>query len=703
MFNNLILTLSNQRHLRAIQQSLLLNMPIMVIGSFAAVFINLPLTEYQNLMNSLLGANWKLLGTSIYSASFGIISLLLAGTISYLLAEHQEGFHPLVASITAISCLTILIQPESTQGFLGLPAHWLGIFGIFFSIIVTLLVTEIFFFIRSLELIKLEAFFDNHDPLIAQSLTNIIPFGITLAIFAIIKYISLAYGIVDICQPFYNLIKSLFTVGDSSLFAVLKYYFVVQILWFFGIHGQNVLSSVLDDLYKVAAQQNLLTYSTGGQPTEIITNVFITTFATIGGTGSTLCLILAILFTYRQGIPYRLAQISVLPAIFNVSEILIFGLPIALNPIFLLPFILTPLVLLCVAYLATLIGLVPITNNIIHWTTPPLLSGYLATNSFSGILLQCVNLGIGFAIYLPFVKISKRQKQQELEKSLTYLSELASVPKNMYSTNLISRGDNAGKLARLLAHDLKEAMEQKTLYLEYQPQVYQGKTVTGVEALLRWNHYSLGKIPPSLVIMLAEETGLIHSLGGWVLATACQQLATWKKAGLEDVVMSVNISVKQLTKDKILEDVAKSIATSGINPYELELEITESIALDNNHYTQKRLQTLTTLGVKIAIDDFGMGHSSLSYIKNFPINTLKIDQSLSRDITYNLHSRKMVTSIIEMCASLNLKVIVEYIDKIEQQLLLDELGDVHCQGYLYSPSLSPDRALSYIQNMNNKK
>ena len=146
MFNNLILTLSNQRHLRAIQQSLLLNMPIMVIGSFAAVFINLPLTEYQNLMNSLLGANWKLLGTSIYSASFGIISLLLAGTISYLLAEHQEGFHPLVASITAISCLTILIQPESTQGFLGLPAHWLGIFGIFFSIIVTLLVTEIFFY-----------------------------------------------------------------------------------------------------------------------------------------------------------------------------------------------------------------------------------------------------------------------------------------------------------------------------------------------------------------------------------------------------------------------------------------------------------------------------------------------------------------------------------------------------------------------------
>lgn len=703
MFNNLILKFATQRHLQAVHQSLLLNMPIMVIGSFAAVFINLPLPEYQNAMSSILGTQWKLLGTSVYSASFGIISLLLAGTISYLLAEQKKDFHPLVASMTAVSCLAILIQPESTQGFLGLPAHWLGIFGIFFSIIVTIMVTELFFFIRSLEFIKLEAFFDNHDPLIAQSLTNIIPFGLTLSVFAIIKYITVVYGITDICQPFYNLIKSIFTVGDSSLFSVLKYYFAVQILWFLGIHGQNVLSSVLDDLYTIGAQQNFLTYSAGGQPSEIITNVFINTFATIGGTGSTLCLLLAILCTYKQGIPYRLAQISLLPALFNISEILIFGLPIALNPIFLLPFVLTPLVMLCVAYIATSIGLVPITHNIIHWTTPPLLSGYLATNSFNGVILQCVNIAIGFAIYLPFVKISQKQKQQDLEKSLEFLFELSSMPKGTNANTLITRSDNAGKLARLLAHDLKEAVEQKTLYLEYQPQIYQGKTVTGVEALLRWNHYSLGKIPPALVIMLAEETGLIHSLGSWVLATACQQLATWKKAGLEDIVMSVNISVKQLTKDKILEDVKKSITNSGINPCELELEITESIALDNNHYTQKRLHALTKLGVKIAIDDFGMGHSSLSYIKNFPINTLKIDQSLSRDITYNLHSRKMVTSIIAMCASLDLKIIVEFVDKIEQQLLLDELGDVHCQGYLYSPSLNPTKALAYIQNMNNKQ
>jgi diguanylate cyclase (GGDEF)-like protein len=242
-----------------------------------------------------------------------------------------------------------------------------------------------------------------------------------------------------------------------------------------------------------------------------------------------------------------------------------------------------------------------------------------------------------------------------------------------------------------LENSMRRGLERDEFILHYQPQfcAETGK-FTGVEALVRWRHPELGMVPPLDFISIAEDTGLIVPLGEWILRTACEQNAAWQRTGFMPFRVGVNLSLRQFQDSDFVETVSRILTESGLEPQYLELELTESLLMDNAELTIETLHRLRSLGIKISIDDFGSGYSSLSYLKNLPIDVLKIDQTFVRDLTTDANDIAIVKTIITLAHNLRLKTIAEGVETEEQSTILSNLGCDELQGYLFSKPLATD-------------
>lgn len=248
---------------------------------------------------------------------------------------------------------------------------------------------------------------------------------------------------------------------------------------------------------------------------------------------------------------------------------------------------------------------------------------------------------------------------------------------------------NEKALERLqLETDLRKAIDRNELLLHYQPQVdlHTGRVV-GAEALIRWAHPTLGMVPPSRFIGLAEETGLIVPIGDWVIREACRQNKAWQDAGLPTLRVAVNLSARQFAEDDLVSFITTVLDETGLYPHSLEIELTESMVITDVKRTIGILKQLKAFGLQISIDDFGTGYSSLSSLKRFPIDVLKIDQSFVQDITVDPDSAAIVTAIISLGHSMNLKLIAEGVETAEQLAYLRERGCDLIQGYFFSRPL----------------
>ncbi|HYD97312.1 MAG TPA: EAL domain-containing protein [Noviherbaspirillum sp.] len=233
--------------------------------------------------------------------------------------------------------------------------------------------------------------------------------------------------------------------------------------------------------------------------------------------------------------------------------------------------------------------------------------------------------------------------------------------------------------------DLRNALERGEFVLHYQPQIdlRTGSTI-GMEALIRWQHPTLGMVPPLRFISLAEETGLIVPIGQWVLRTACTQAVAWQNAGLGKLRVAVNLSARQFAEQDLVSSIAGVLASTGLAPHLLELELTESLVMTDVDRAIGILRDLKQLGVLLSLDDFGTGHSSLSYLKRLPIDALKIDQSFVRDITHTADDAAIVASIISLAHNLRRHVIAEGVETHEQLAYLQRHGCNEMQGYYFS-------------------
>jgi len=260
---------------------------------------------------------------------------------------------------------------------------------------------------------------------------------------------------------------------------------------------------------------------------------------------------------------------------------------------------------------------------------------------------------------------------------------------------------NAQVVERLtLESSLRRALEKEELFLVYQPQmdIATGR-ITGVEALLRWQHPDLGLVPPDKFIRIAENSGLIVPIGEWVLRTACSQARRWQDEGLPAVTIAINVSAIQFRQDGFCELIRRVLHETGLAPQYLELELTESLLLSNADVVSSVVQELKAMGLTLAIDDFGTGYSSFSYLRQFRVSKLKIDRSFIRDVAANPNDAAITTAIISMAKSLNLKVIAEGVEDEAQMSFLRTHQCDEIQGYYFSKPVSPEEAAAKLKGV----
>ena len=278
----------------------------------------------------------------------------------------------------------------------------------------------------------------------------------------------------------------------------------------------------------------------------------------------------------------------------------------------------------------------------------------------------------------------------------------------MYRSKAMGRGtysffctDMTEEVAARLSMEasLRHALERNEFVIHYQPKAdLRTGVVTGVEALIRWNRPEEGMVAPDRFISMLEETGLILPVGAWVIRTACAELASWDRLGLPPLTLAVNLSTRQFRLHYLSQLVADTLLETGIAPHRLELELTESLLMEDNEASRGVLASLAKMGVRIAIDDFGTGHSSLSYLKRLRINTIKIDRSFVRDIPGDPEDSAIATAIVALGQSLQLKVVAEGVETSEQAEFLRKLGCDEAQGYLLSRPLPPAQLITWLDN-----
>ncbi len=245
----------------------------------------------------------------------------------------------------------------------------------------------------------------------------------------------------------------------------------------------------------------------------------------------------------------------------------------------------------------------------------------------------------------------------------------------------------------VLANSLYKALNRNELVLHYQPQVdLKTGQIIGIEALIRWQHPVLGLLPPNQFVPVAEETGLIDSIGEWVLETACAQNRAWQLAGLPPVRIAVNLSARQFQQQNFVKKIVYVLAKTGLDPHYLDLEITESFAMQNVDFTISVLQALQEMGIQISMDDFGTGYSSLAALQQFPLHILKIDQVFINNSTTNAKGAALVKAIVALGHGLNLKVVAEGVETAEQFEFLRAIKCDGIQGYFFSRPLPAEAA-----------
>ena len=305
-----------------------------------------------------------------------------------------------------------------------------------------------------------------------------------------------------------------------------------------------------------------------------------------------------------------------------------------------------------------------------------------------------VTASIGISIY-PKDGKDEQSLMKNADIAMYFAKEEGKNNYQFYSKDIQSQSNERFSIET----NLRRALERNELSLEYQAKVdFKTGMITGVEALLRWQNPSLGSVTPTQFIPVAEETGLIVPIGRWVMKTACAQNVAWQRQGLPPVCMAVNLSLRQLMDDNLLEDIKAALDDSGMAPNLLELEITESMVMHNPARLIEVLTNIKKLGVRLAIDDFGTGYSSLAQIKNFPIDTLKVDRSFIRNLPQDSENKAITEAIITMGKTLSLTVVAEGVETQEQEdFLRDHICD-EMQGFYFSKPIAPDKFADLLRN-----
>jgi PTS system cellobiose-specific IIC component len=405
--------IGKNKYLIAIRDGFLLSMPLLIVGSFFLLIANFPIPGWTNFWAGFFGENWDAYFAKPTDATFSIMAMLAVVGIGYSFSE-QMKVDKLFGAAVSLVCW-FLIMPYKIMvndtAVSGIPLGWVGSKGIFVGIIVAFLSVHIYAWVNKKGwIIKMP---DGVPPTVAKSFSALIPAGISVLVFFIIN-------IIFAMTPYDNAFNFVFTILQTPLLklgntlpAMVIAYIFLHLFWFFGVNGGSVVGAVFNPILQTLSAENLAAFQAGQPLPNIISQQFQDLFATFGGCGSTLSLLIAMLFFCRSKRIKELGKLAFIPGLFGINEPIVFGLPILLNPMILIPFMLVPTINIVISYFCMSIGLVPLCSGVaIPWTMPVILSGFLATG-WQGAVLQLILLVLGVFIYMPFIKMMDKQYMEE--------------------------------------------------------------------------------------------------------------------------------------------------------------------------------------------------------------------------------------------------------------------------------------------------
>ena len=608
----------------------------------------------------------------LQQACYGVMALTLVLSISHKLAKYyrqryQLNYDPLIVAVLAMVSLVAMTHLDHGNDFfnnLGVTAIGKGLF-------TAVIFTECYVFFYRHRLIKLSYLEENVDTALLTAMRSIWP-----ALIAPILVLSFYYVIAEPVRHFSYWFPAFIGQLDPetglSFWQTVKLIVVNQLSWFVGVHGSSIIE----------VQANALFLN---DETAVYSRQYINMFAHIGGAGCTFGLVIALLLSKERS-SVQLGRYAFLPSLFNINELLIFGLPIIFNRYLLIPFILVPILTASLFRIVFELDWVTWSGGAENWSTPVLVGGYLATGQWQGIVLQVVCIAMSAAIYFPFLsRFENNRKQQENDKKSQLLKTLNN---EVDFFRVYESKSDIGRFSRSLIKEFNDAIAREKLELFYQPKVNKAGRVVGAEALLRWQHPDLGFISPGVIVALSELDGSIHDLGLWVIKQSLSDMTALQKAGLKDLKIAINVSPCQFERDHFFDEVIRLVEKSNIDPALIELEITEGQKIDLDERVLIGLQKLAQYGFHIAVDDFGMGYTSLRYLKSFPVHTLKIDGSIVKDVNHSKMVQEIIGSMGQLAGSMGVNLVAEWVETDLQKIALEELGCDEFQGYLMSPPIN---------------
>ena len=683
--NQFTYKLENNFFLATIRQGLSMMIPFIMTGCFACVLMNLPIPAYQQWIHEGLFSWVYILLNTIYSGVFDLFSvaLVICISVSYAMAKNEQSDGIAIYVIVSLAAFGVQLNLGTSHFNVGN----LGSAGSFSAILITMFSCYLYSLMKQNRYITLKKYTAGIDRIGANAIQALIPTVIIVGLTALFtRFLGFACGVYNLQDLITAGLTHLIGYVDTGFASGLLYCFFVDFLWFFGFHGSHCLQSVADSCFRPLSSGSIVTMD------------FYVIYAGIGGCGVSLCALLVLLIFFRKKRTRNIARLSAIPVLFNINEILYFGIPFVLNPILAIPFTLTATVCFCLAYGVTVLGLVPpVTTNVL-WTTPALLNGYLATGSIRGSILQFVCLAVGMAIYYPFLALNEKVQTATAKEDIQELvRELQEKEEQQETPQFLTYSNRLGQMARVLLNDLENSIGSEDLFLLFQPQVDNSGYCIGGEALLRWNHPVYGYIYPPLIIYLAKEGGILPKLEERIFDMAASAIKTISLQYDHNYKISVNITAKSLAWN--IEDcIAQKLTKYQIPAEMMWLEITEQDALMYSNQAMEKIKGLKEAGHTLLIDDFGMGHTSLVYLQSSYLDIVKLDGSLVRNIIQNPTNQKIISSIVELCRKLNGNVIAEYVETEEQQKELYSLGCKLYQGYLYSRPVPLEEFVSFLKN-----
>ncbi len=415
--------IGRNKYLIAIRDGFLLSMPLLIVGSFFLLIANFPIPGWTEFWARFFGDNWASYFSKPTDATFSIMAVLAVIGIGYSFAEQMKVDRLFGAAISLVSWF--LIMPYeimfNDEVVSGIPLGWVGSRGIFVGIICAFAAVHIYSWVdKKGWVIKMP---DGVPPTVEKSFAALIPAGVSLSVFFVIN-------IVFAMTPFENAFNFVFVILQTPLLklgntlpAMVIAYIFLHFFWFFGVNGGSVVGAVFNPILQTLSAENLAALQAGQAMPNIICQQFQDLFATFGGAGSTLSLLIAMLLFCHSKRVKELGKLALVPGIFGINEPIIFGLPILLNPLMLVPFMLVPTINIIISYFCMSIGLVPLCTGVaIPWTMPVIVSGFLATG-WQGSVLQALLLVLGVFIYMPFIKMMDKQYLADENRAVESVEE----------------------------------------------------------------------------------------------------------------------------------------------------------------------------------------------------------------------------------------------------------------------------------------